>query len=425
MASLPFMVSAPGKVILFGEHAAVYGKPAIAAAVSMRSYLLMSASADPDALTIQFPDVSFTHTWSLASLPWDKFEAVRAHERVRPGTELHEDLVAALEPALGTVADSFQRVSALTFLYLYLSICRREQTGVVATVRSTLPIGAGLGSSASISVCIASAMCVLTGEVPVPTGEDSPMNYASTEIIDGWAFLGEKCIHGTPSGIDNTVASHGGAVMFQRMGKGNPNVRNTMRSFPPIRLLLVDSRQPRRTAVQVANVATLLEEQPAITEALLQGIHALATEAYRLMQMSAAECGPEWSARVRELVRINHGLLVALGVSHPKLEAIKIACDEHAVGETKLTGAGGGGCAITLLHDDVAADRLDALRARLEGDGFRMYETILGGAGVGCLFPGAGVPAAAFSDEALLALAGRDEVEAAVGVGGVAGWSFW
>lgn len=397
----------------------------------MRSYLLLTAHSDPDQLSIQFPDVLFHYSWSISSLPWDVAENIRARDTLRPSTELHPDLVEALGPALDDVSDSFQRVSALTFLYLYVSICSRSQVGVVATVRSTLPIGAGLGSSASISVCIASALCLLSGEVfsppemPSKDSENSVTNYASIELIDGWAFLGEKCIHGSPSGIDNTVASHGGAVMFQRMDKGNANVRNTLRSFPPFRLLLVDSRQPRRTAVQVANVGKLLKEHPMITETLLQGIHNLTDEAYRLMQLPREQCDEDWAARIRELVRINHGLLVSLGVSHPKLEMIKIACDEREVGATKLTGAGGGGCAITLLHDEVTAEQLHSLRTELEQQGFKMFETILGGNGVGCLFPSAAVDKKVFSDVELLALSTRDEVESAIGVSGIGSWMFW
>ena len=67
--SLPFITSAPGKVIIFGEHSAVFNEPAIAASVaSLRTYLLISKSKDPDVIELDFPDIKFDHKWLHTSL---------------------------------------------------------------------------------------------------------------------------------------------------------------------------------------------------------------------------------------------------------------------------------------------------------------------------------------------------------------------
>ena len=71
MSQLPFIVGAPGKVIIFGEHAAVYGKPAIAAALSLRCYLLVSPSFDSNTIRLQFPDIKLDHSWNIKDLPWE------------------------------------------------------------------------------------------------------------------------------------------------------------------------------------------------------------------------------------------------------------------------------------------------------------------------------------------------------------------
>ncbi|KAK7203733.1 mevalonate kinase [Myxozyma melibiosi] len=441
MVAPPFLVSAPGKTIIFGEHAAVYGKPAIAAALSLRTYMLVSNHDLPqDVISLEFPDVNLQYSWPLSTLPWSSVPSLSSPQS--PPTELDDALVKALDAPLTGVTGFPQRSAALAFLYIYMCLMNDKRSalqGVTFSVRSTLPIGAGLGSSASVSVCISAAICLLSGAAPAPpltaataTAAADAANLAAIDTIDGWAFLGERCIHGNPSGIDNAVATRGGAVMFQRMSKGSPNVLKSMRSFPSLRLLLIDSKQPRRTAVQVANVASLVEEYPLITEPIMNGIHSLTDEAYRLLLLPAAECDAAWAAKLRGLVRINHGLLVALGVSHPKLELIRAAADELKIGETKLTGAGGGGCAITLVQDGVTESTVSELRSRLSQYGFDVYETRLGGTGVGCLFPTKVDKAEweeweekLFSLHHLLALEGREHIEETVGVEAVDAWAFW
>jgi len=50
--------------------------------------------------------------------------------------------------------------------------------------------------------------------IPPPTS--APGSPETLKMINNWAFLGEKCIHGNPSGVDNTVATYGGGVIFRK-----------------------------------------------------------------------------------------------------------------------------------------------------------------------------------------------------------------
>jgi mevalonate kinase len=86
-----------------------------------------------------------------------------------------------------------------------------------------LPIGAGLGSSASYAACISAAFLQLFGLLSVSTTEPSTrpsINDAQATLINDWAFLAEKVIHGNPSGIDNAVAVRGGGLTFERAING-------------------------------------------------------------------------------------------------------------------------------------------------------------------------------------------------------------
>lgn len=151
-------------------------------------------------------------------------------------------------------------------------------------------------------------------------------------------------------------------------------------------------------------------------------------------------CDPDFSSsagspyldRLGELIRINHGLLISLGVSHPKLERIRELVDHAGVGWTKLTGAGGGGCSITLLKPDVEQSILDELDAKLSNEGFEKYKTTLGGDGVGVLWPAVvnvDNKEVQITEDMFLAAVGVEGVEGLVGVGalgkGDTGWKFW
>ncbi|CCH41045.1 Galactokinase [Wickerhamomyces ciferrii] len=382
--SPPFIVSAPGKVIIFGEHAAVFGKPAIAAAVSLRTYLLVTPSDSKDEIILDFPDIGLYQSWKSSELPWDVAEKYQ-QGKPQPTDELVPEIVSEIAKLLTDLDKTIFYAAASSFLYLYVNLCSRHSEGLRFTVRSTLPIGAGLGSSASISVCLTSALSLLGNHIKPAflKKDDLTSDNEDSLFIDSWAYMGEKCIHGNPSGIDNAVATHGGAVMFQRMQSSIPSVRTTMRNFPPLKLLLTNTRQPRRTAELVSNVSRLTNEFPKTSSNILDAIEALTREAYNIMIRPFFDEAAR--NRLRELFQINHGLLIALGVSHPTLERARMLTDEMNVGKTKLTGAGGGGCAITLLNDQVEDEIMKNLKLKYEELGYETYETSLGGKGVGFL----------------------------------------
>ena len=277
-----FMVSAPGKVIVFGEHAVVHGKAALAAAISLRSYLLVTTlSKSHRTITLNFRDLGLNHTWDIDTLPWNVFHQPSKKKFYYDlVTELDPELVDAIQPHLEPVSrhlpEDQRKIhvrSASSFLYLFLSLGSPQSPGAIYTLRSTIPTGAGLGSSASVCVCLSAALLLQIRTLAGPH-PDQPPEEAETQIerINRWAFVGEMCIHGNPSGVDNTVASGGKAVIFKRPDYLKPSIVIPIPQFPELPLLLVDTRQSRSTMTEVAKVGELKKAHPVVTESILNAI---------------------------------------------------------------------------------------------------------------------------------------------------------
>ncbi|KAI5779462.1 GHMP kinase [Geopyxis carbonaria] len=431
------MVSAPGKVIVYGEHAVVYGKGAIAAALSLRSYLLVTPLPKPSrTLTLRFADINLDHSWDIDSLPWTAFSVPGKKKYYFDTLEkLDHQLLKATKPLVSSIPGKVLQNAATSFLYLYMMIGSRDFPAAIYTLRSTIPIGAGLGSSASIAVCLSAALQLQSGTLTMPFNGMMPHEtQLQLQRVNNWAFVGEMCIHGNPSGVDNTVATGGKAVLFKRNDYEAPPEVTHLKSFPELPLLLVNTKHPRRTADQVANVRNLLNSHEDITNSMLDTIDQITTEAHDIISQPdfTSEPGSASLVRLGELIRINHGLLVSLGVSHPKLERIRELIDHTGIGWTKLTGAGGGGCSITLLKPNVKQSVLKQLETKLSDEGFEKYETTLGGPGVGVLWPACIHPDGTHDDvmitqDMFLSAEGVEGVEAMVGVNGQGGgkWRFW
>jgi mevalonate kinase len=437
---------------------------AIAAAISLRSYLLVTfLSKSRRTVTLRFPDINLDHTWNIDDLPWATFS--------KPGkkkfyydlvTSLDPELLEAIQPHLEQISANepehirkIHHSSATAFLYLFLSLGSSKSAPCVYTLRSTIPIGAGLGSSATIAVCLSAALLLQIRALSGPH-QDQPPEESELQIerINRWAFVGEMCTHGNPSGVDNTVSAGGKAVLFQRKDYTKPPIVKPLRDFPELPLLLVNTHQSRSTATEVAKVQALKQTHPEITNLILDAIDRVTMSAHHLI--TQPDFDPDDPANLQhlgELITVNHGLLVSLGVSHPKLERIRALIDHAGIGWTKLTGAGGGGCAITIIkppslanpHPDSGKSGHQArvmadLQQKLEVEGFEKFQTTLAGDGVGVLWPavlqnGSGEEGGEDIDqEKFLNVKGNEGIERLVGVavtknleeGDVReGWKFW
>jgi mevalonate kinase len=286
--------SAPGKVILFGEHAVVYGRPAIAVPFDQ-----VRATADVETLLkgrrgeimIEAPDIGFASL--LSRSPADHPLALILRLAVR-------ELQAETHPPLHLV------------------------------ILSTIPVASGLGSGAAVSVAVLRAISQHLGRP-----------FAPARLSD-LAFEVERIHHGTPSGIDNTVIAYECPVYFIR--------GRTPRAFrirAPLRLLVADSGEPSPTAEAVGMVRREWERHPQRYEALFDEVATVAEDARR-----AIEGG--WPEDLGPLMDRNEAALEAMGLATPTISAMLAAARRAGALGAKISGAGLGGNIIALVQAETA-----------------------------------------------------------------------
>ena len=280
--------SACGKVILLGEHAVVYGRPAIALPVPLAVEAHVRKGGDGVQLVIP--------RWGL-------------EQRVAP--------------------DQRQGVSAT--LNIILEALGVAGQSMLIEVMPHLPRAVGLGASAALAVAVIRAI-----------GDAFELGLTD-DFVNQVAFECEKTAHGTPSGIDNTVATYGSSVQYQTDGK-TPRF-NELRIPEALPLVIGMTGEESLTAKTVAAVRAAWTEYPERYEAIFDQIADLTragTDAVAAANFS--ELG--------QLMNLCHGYLNALQLSTPALEAlIHIARDHGALG-AKLTGGGGGGSMVALCPDN-------------------------------------------------------------------------
>ena len=290
--------TAPGKIILFGEHSVVYRGPAILLAVDRRASVVASRR-DDKRIYIDSDDLGFSGYF-------DNGEYTAVTGKIWRGRNM-----SALEVAA-------RRVMA------HLGV----ESGINLKVRSMIPIAVGLGSSAA--VCVATTAAV---------GELFDGNL-SKEKISELSFEGEKVIHGNPSGADNSIATYGGIMRYER-GVG----LKRLKLDAPLPFVIGNTRKKRSTRNMVEGVKVLRDRNPEVVDPIIYTLAGLSqTGLDALLRRDIGKLG--------DLMNINHGLLTSIGVSTQELDDLVYAARREGALGAKLTGAGGGGCIIALAEEE-------------------------------------------------------------------------
>jgi mevalonate kinase len=291
--------TSPGKVILSGEHAVVYGYPAIVAAVQMRTRVTVGSGID------------------------------RKN--------------AFIELILHKISEEIER-----------EIPNDIQIGV----KTTLPIGSGLGSSASVAAGIVG-------------GISEYFNLSlGTKKINEITYEIERLSHGNPSGVDNTAVVYGGLLRFERGMNGKENKLQSLEVKKVLqKIWLIDSGKPEETTGDMVQmVRQLYGENPSLAE-IFDSIGTISNQLQK--DMESDRFSPEW-------ITENERLLERLGVVGDKAKNI-IDQIEKIGGYAKICGAGGikfGSGVILVYHPDD-----EKFEAWLKNDKYKYFQDHLGGPG--------------------------------------------
>jgi len=291
--------AAPGKVILFGEHAVVYGRPALAVPVAQ---VTARATVAPGGQGFWIEAVNLSKRYAL--------EAAPASDPLAKAVELALNRAGLSEPPAGEVR-----------------------------VESSIPMASGLGSGAAVCTAVVRALAEALG-----------LELSAAEV-SALVFETETLLHGTPSGIDNTVVAYGQPVYFVREQPPVP-----FRVGRPFHLLIADTGRPSPTRVAVGDVRAAYERGPARLTAIFDQIGAVVDEARGRIEAGQPEAlGP--------LMNRNQALLRELGVSSPELDELAARAGAGGALGAKLSGAGRGGNLLALVTPETAEAVREALVA--------------------------------------------------------------
>ncbi len=344
------IASAPGKIILFGEHFVVHGSKAILAAIDKRVTVTSTLTEDK---TIKVDS-------ELGTLEV-------------PISSSHEEVKSEFRP----------------FVYLANKMINSNQNvnGLKITINSDIPVGVGLGSS---SACCVAATASIYGLVEEGSGSggnvDLQFKKLSSEELVNISIEAEKTIFPDTSGADCTVCTYGGMIVYDKIN-GIEKIDNTkykikdFETVTDLNFIIANSMIPHSTKMSVEGVKKFKENNEEDFTTLCRYVTNLIRGVLYELKNEDSEDGNGFEEELSSAMSSNQQFLWRIGVSNATLNSMLSALtsnsdsfDAHGHGgpgllAAKITGAGDGGCIIALVQDrDGIVGRLSQARAVLGKD---------------------------------------------------------
>jgi len=305
-----------GKVILLGEHSVVYGRPALAAALGKGCRAIAKSSTQITSLRVEL-------LFSLRS------------ERTDPSIGFADETVKQpVKVFVDRAEEDSQKEMLRQALCALLGNYPEPHPGFDIQAEIDIPAGAGLGCSAALGVAIVRALDSALGI--------ERNGKAVAQLSMAW----ERVFHGTPSGVDSTMAALGGIALFE---KAHP-LQSVEIEHPPW-LVVGHSGTAVSTRRMVESVARQHGEFPQQTETIFDEIADLVRRGGDALKTADLN-------GFGQLMNRNQQLLQRLTVSTSALDQMCDAALASGALGAKLTGGGGGGCMIALVADQKRAHRV-------------------------------------------------------------------
>ncbi len=333
---MKFCASIPVKITLLGEHAVVYGEPAIASTIPRTIEMCIDVLEDKrievvsKGVYVELNRASFDRTSSRVSYSLNTDMLRKIFSYIVSGIELCEE---------------------------FLSISKR---GYSITIDSDLPVGVGLGTSAAISVGIVALCLTVNGY--------SPDEQGFLENVARLAWSTEKKVQGAASPMDTFTITFGGLRYIE------PRAPLAHEIVSPTELPVLIGYTPKRmtTAELVARVRELISRYSDVGEFVIKGIGQLVQIARRCIEKGDLEC-------LGVCMNANHSLLSLLNIVAPETDIIISTLRHAGALGAKMSGAGGGGAFIALAR---SFDELQNLARLVKNLGGEVVATRLGSEGI-------------------------------------------
>lgn len=287
---------APGKIILFGEHAVVHNRPAIAVAIN-RGVDVVLTSRDDDSICVSVPVIDYD--------------------------EIHK----LTDNRLNYVIDS-QNKMITDYIYEVINLFEIDR-GFDIKVDINMYLGSGLGSSAAVTVSTLKALLLYLD-----------ITYSDDEIARTAREIEIK-IQGAASPLDTSMSTYGGIIYIDE--NFNLERLNVKTSLP---LIVSNCEMVGNTGKLVESVRQKYEKYPEIIGNIFDAIENITIDAKR-----ALESGD--SGVIGDYMNINQGLLDSIGVNTLELSQMVYDIRRYGAKGSKLTGSGGGGCIIAYTPDNI------------------------------------------------------------------------